>query len=60
MPFLQTIFQTEALALNDILTLICLSSTVLIVDECFKLFLRAIKCVEDNKSNSEEAKSLIP
>ncbi|KAL5263253.1 hypothetical protein ACHWQZ_G008588 [Mnemiopsis leidyi] len=59
-PFLQTIFQTEALAFNDILTLICLSSTVLIVDECFKLFLRAIACVDDNKSNSEDAKSLIP
>ncbi|KAI8613743.1 hypothetical protein BC830DRAFT_1066275 [Chytriomyces sp. MP71] len=35
-PFFQSIFQTEALALQDLLYLVCLTSTVLWVDEIRK------------------------
>lgn len=35
-PFLQSIFQTEALSLNDLLFLLCIGSTVFILDEIFK------------------------
>ncbi|RCK65419.1 Calcium-transporting ATPase 1 [Candida viswanathii] len=39
-PFFQSIFQTEALSLSDILHLILLTSTVFIVDEGRKWYLR--------------------
>ncbi|KAK9475377.1 uncharacterized protein V1510DRAFT_409041 [Dipodascopsis tothii] len=39
-PFLQRIFQTEALALKDLATLACLTSTVLIGDEVRKFVVR--------------------
>ena len=60
-PFLQTIFQTEALTFDDILMLVCLSSSVLLVDECFKLFLRFfVNDKELTAKTSEDAKNLIP
>lgn len=47
-PFLQAIFQTEALNGEDICMLVALGSTVLIVDECCKLFLRNfVYCVRN-------------
>lgn len=63
-PFLQTIFQTEALSMDDILMLICLSSTVLVVDEMVKFFYRQLADQSDSDSNkhthSYEAKKFIP
>ncbi|XP_063694137.1 calcium-transporting ATPase type 2C member 1-like isoform X2 [Bolinopsis microptera] len=60
-PFLQTIFQTEALAFDDIIMLVCLSSSVLIVDEVFKLLLRVFGGDKKLTANtSEDTKHLIP
>jgi Ca2+-transporting ATPase len=39
-PFLQAIFQTEALYLSDLILLVCLTSTVWIADEVRKYFKR--------------------
>ncbi|OMJ21450.1 Calcium-transporting ATPase 1 [Smittium culicis] len=36
LPFLQSIFQTEALSLFDLLFLVMITSSVLIINECFK------------------------
>ena len=69
-PFLQTIFQTEALMANDLIMLLCLSSSVLIADEVFKMGYRTFRRLtarhsaikySDNTSDkhSEEMKSLI-
>ena len=41
-PPLQAVFQTEALTLWDILFLVCLSSSVFIVDEIRKLLSRTV------------------
>jgi hypothetical protein len=60
-PFLQTIFQTEALGFDDIIKLVSLSSSVLIADECFKLILRFfVGRKELTQKVSEESKNLIP
>lgn len=40
LPFLQSVFQTEAIGLWDILALVCLASSVLWVDEARKWLLR--------------------
>ena len=40
-PPLQAVFQTEALHCTDILLLICLASSVFLVDEIRKLVIRA-------------------
>lgn len=39
-PFLQSIFQTEALSLSDLLGLVCLTSSVWIIDEVRKYYKR--------------------
>jgi Ca2+-transporting ATPase len=39
-PFLQAIFQTEALYLSDLLGLICLTSSVWLIDEVRKYYKR--------------------
>lgn len=41
--FLQKVFQTEALSLSDICTLILIASTVLIIDEIKKLIIRCCR-----------------
>ena len=62
-PFLQTIFQTEALSAQDLLKLFGMSSTVLIVDEVFKMGLRIFTTYSTRYSvvdkQSEEKKALI-
>jgi len=40
LPFLQRVFQTEALSLWDVLTLICIASTVFWVDEARKFVMK--------------------
>eukprot|EP00116_Pleurobrachia_bachei_P012188 sb/3472450/ len=61
LPPLQLIFQTEALSLNDIALLVSMTCSVLLVDECFKLFYRYYL----NRQNSDEGqdddrKKLLP
>ena len=41
-PPLQAVFQTEALSLLDLLLLVCVASSVFIVDEIRKLLVRRI------------------
>jgi P-type Ca2+ transporter type 2C len=43
LPFLQTVFQTEALSFSDLLKLLCLASTVFWVDEARKWWRRRQK-----------------
>ena len=60
-PFLQSIFQTEALSFEDIVTLVAISSSVLFVDELVKLVLRTMETRGLKKSwNVEGSEQLIP
>ena len=63
LPPLQTIFQTETLSANDIALLVTMTSSVLVVDECFKLCYRCFlqeRGKDEQEGVGEDQKKLLP
>lgn len=58
-PFLQAIFQTEALSLGDLIYLVLITSSVLIVDEARKYYSRKRKLMSGGTTSTYIASSLV-